>query len=1185
LICLSLWPGIVALADQAPIVKTFNKLPLAFEKNQGQAPRGVDFLARTAGYSVSLSQGNARVALRREKAAPSAGVDLRLVGARPAPIPAGRKPLPGKVNYFVGSDPTRWHTDIPTFERVEYGSVYRGIDLAYYGNQGRLEYDFIVAPGANPDAIRLAVEGASKISIDGSGGLAIETAGGSVEFQKPETYQEIGGTRRPVESRYALLGSNQICFRLGSYDHSRQLIIDPSLVYSTYLGGSNGGFAYGIAIGPNGNAFIAGYTSSMDFPTVNPEQSFYKGSTCGFVSELATDGSSLVYSTYLCGSSYDYPYSIAVDSAGSAYVAGYTSSTDFPVKNALYPTLNGPDDGFVTKLSPAGNNLAYSTYLGGSGYEYIYSIAVDAGHNTYVAGYTSSSDFPVTTGAYLASCDNCEAFVTKLSPTGTKLVWSTYFGQNYSAYVEGIAVDSKENVYLTGSTGGNLPVTAGAPQPVYGGNEDAFIAELNNTGASLTYATYLGGSQEDYGYSIAVDAGGSAFVAGVTGSTNLPVTAAALQAHAGGGYDGFVAKVNNLGTQWDYVTYLGGQRDDYAYGIAVDSAGNATVAGYTISTNFPHPSGLQQALAGNTTLLFTTASSGSTWKTADSGIPTEVNQLAADPASGAHVIAATNDGLYQTSDSGAHWLATGPAQTYFESVAFAPSGGVVYALAGNFMYSSSDNGSSWAVGGEVFTSGCYSSNEEIAVHPTTSTTLYAASGYCSSGIAKSTNGGVTWTALTGFPSGATAFSIAINPKSPDTLYAASSLGIVKSTDGGQTWTVVYSSYATVVVIDPKKPSTIYAVINDQVYVSTNAGGSWAPTGPGLTGAVSVLAVTPSNPAVLYAGTYGSGVFTTSTSGSSWSAAGLASYEVLSIAVDPTKPVHVYAATNVSPDAFVAKINPTGQKLVYGTYLGGTGYDYAYGVALNSAGDAFVTGYTQSADFPSTSGAFQAANGTYANTAFVTGISAATPACTYTASPGSYFFYPYGGSLNVSVVAPSGCAWTPKPSASWITIQSHGGPGVGPLAISIAANTGAARTGTVVIGGTSVAIKQAAGGCSYSLSTYNFTFPQTGGPASIDVTAGSGCQWVVTNLPDWLTVTSGGSGSGNGTVNLQASANPFPGIRYFYNGPIIGGNYMSVSETGTSGADVQQPRPPVPTQPPCPGPPNLCPALSVPSRRP
>ena len=1125
------------------VVESLHALPLAFERNRGQAPPATEFLARGAGYGVALSHGNAYVSLQPGKGGVPAAIELRLAGARSGVKAIGGQPLPGKVNYFIGNQPSRWRTGIPTYGRVEYSAVYPGVDLAYYGRQGRLEYDFIVAPGADPSAIRLDLRGARGVRIDSAGDLVLETGAAPVRFRKPVTYQHIAGMRRPVTSSYTLAGSNHVEFSLGAYDSRYPLVIDPSLVYSTYLGGS--GFDYGtaIAVGPKGNAYVTGYTSSLDFPTDKPEQSFFTGSSAIFVAELATNGTSLVYSTYLGGSQYNYPYAIAVDSTGAAYVTGLTEAQDFPVKNPLYPSLNGGEDAFVTKFSPAGNALVYSTYLGGSGSDYALGIAVDSGKNAYVAGSTQSSDFPVTAGAYqTASMGSC-AFVTKIDAAGAALGWSTYFGQSCSAQTTAIAVDSQQNAYLTGAAFPGLPVTAGAPQRTFGGGtHDAFMAKLSNSGASVVYCTYLGGSQTDSGTSIAVSASGHAYATGVTQSTDLPVTASVLQTASGGGYDAFVAELNTTGTAWQYLTYLGGQRDDYGNGIALDSSGDAFIAGYTISNNLKTTGAVQPSLAGNQQVLYKTTTSGKSWATSDAGLPATPVVIAVDPASDTHWIAATPEGLYQSSDSGAHWQATSDfvgANMY--GLAFSPAGGTVYASSFTNVYSSSDSGATWTFAGLA---PCAASN--LAVSPSAPATLYLGSS-CG---AQSFDGGQTWVILNGALEGAFFNAIAIDPQS--TVYAATSSGLFASTDGGQSWAplnIAGLQYPNVtsLAVNPMAPADVYAVANGSVYASINTGGTWTLKSKGLTAQVNSLAIAPSAPSVLYAAT-AAGVFLSSNSAGSWKAAGETRNAISLVAADPLQSATAYAATSVNPDAFVAKVNPTGTKLLYATYLGGSGLDYALGIAFNSSGTAFVTGSAQSPDFPSTPGAFQTATGAFRTTAFVAGIGTKTPSCSYSASPGSAFLYSSGGPAYFSVVAPSGCKWTPTSRASWITVTNSGGPGVGALAINVAANSGAARTGTVAIGADSLTISQAAAGCNYVLSTSGLSFPQTGGAQNINVTTGAGCGWVVTGLPLWLTVTSGARGTGNGTVVLNAAPNPFPGSRGGF--ATIANQFVGANESGT-----------------------------------
>ncbi len=1132
-------------AGQASVADSLRKLPLAFEENHGQAPSGADFLAHGAGYGVTLTGGDAHLSLRSGANA-STHIGLTLAGSQHDRKGKGQQALQETVNYFIGKDPGKWRTGIATFGRVEYDSVYPGVDVAYYGHQGRLEYDFIVAPGGDPSGIRMALDGARGLRVDGGGNLVLETGAAPVSFRKPVSYQEIGGKRRAVESRYLLAGGNRVGFQLGNYNHRYALVIDPTLVYSTYLGGS--GFDYGtaIAVDSSGSAYVTGYTSSLDFPTKTPAQAYFPGSSAIFVAKLASNGQSLDYATYLGGSIYDYPYGIAVDSTGAAYVAGLTESYDFPVVNAMYSSLNGGQDAFVTKFSPSGQAMVYSTYLGGSGSDNALGIAVDASQNVYVAGETQSSDFPVTSGAYQTSYGSSCSFVSKINAAGTALTWATYFGSSCSAQTTAIAVDAQDAVYVTGAAFPGLPVTASAPQSTFGGGEhDAFMAKLDSTGSSLVYCTYLGGSQSDAGTAIAVNSSGDAYATGLTQSLDLPATGSALQGSSGGGYDAFVAEVNAAGTAWEYVTYLGGQRDDYGYGIALDSSGNAYVAGYTISNDLSTTSAVQGSLAGNQYVLYRTTGSGKTWNSSDSGLPATPAVIAVDPASDSHWMAATAEGLYQSTDSGKQWSAIGSfANDNMYGVAFSPAGGTVYASSFTSIYVSGDSGSTWTFQGVA---PCAASS--LAVDPNTATTVYLAS----SCAAQSLDGGATWSVLGGALNGQFFHSIVVGPASQPTVYATTYSGLFSSTDGAQSFSQVNIAglqypNVTAVAINPTTPADVYAVANGSVYASTNSGATWTLASTGITSNVNSLAIAPSKPAVLYAGT-SAGVFSTSNSAGTWKAAGETGASISLVAVDAVNSSTAFAATSVNSDGFVAKVNSKGSKLSYLTYLGGSGNDYALGIGLSSSGNAFVTGAAQSPDFPSTKSAFQAATGATRSTAFVASIESKTTSCSENASPTSAFFYASGGSANFSITAPSGCSWTPKASATWITLGTYGGPGTGTLAFSAAANTGKARTGSVTVGGTTVSVSQAKSGCTYSLSTSGLTFQQGGGSLNVGVTAGSGCGWVVTGLPEWLTVTSGASGTGNGTVVLKATPNPFPYSRGGF--PTIANIPLGSSENGTS----------------------------------
>jgi hypothetical protein len=307
----------------------YGELPLHFEANQGQTDRQVKFLARGSGYGLFLMPTESMLVLRKPNAASPAVVRMKLVGANPRPLVAGREELPGKSNYFIGNDPRKWRTNVPQYARVEYQDVYPGVNLAYYGNQRQLEYDFVVSPGGDPRRIRFGIEGAEKIQVDAEGNLVLSLPGADVVEKAPVVYQEFGGVRKAVDGRFVMRGRDEVGFEVGAYEVDRPLVLDPLLAYSTYLGGSGEDWGWGIAVDATGNTYVAGHTSSIDFPTAAPMQSANAGGNDAIVVKLSSSGS-LVYSTFLGGSGNDTAFSIAVSTSGSPYITGQTSSVDFP---------------------------------------------------------------------------------------------------------------------------------------------------------------------------------------------------------------------------------------------------------------------------------------------------------------------------------------------------------------------------------------------------------------------------------------------------------------------------------------------------------------------------------------------------------------------------------------------------------------------------------------------------------------------------------------------------------------------------------------------------------------------------------------------------------------------------------------------------------------------------------------
>jgi len=852
-------PGRLSPPLKPVLLGAYGKLPLSFEANRGQADPEVRFLARGKGYTLFLTATETVLSLpelaahgnpgRHEKQAGKTTVlRVKLVGGNPEAEVVGLEELPGKSNYFIGNEPSKWRTNVSTYAKVEYRDVYPGINLVHYGNQRQLEYDFVVSPGADPRNIKFEVEGTEHVEIDAAGDLVLHVAGGEVRQRKPIVYQEVDGERHELGGRFVLRdrdprtvpaasGSairnpkSEIAFEIGSYDPNQPLVVDPVLVYSTYLGASGGDEGSGIAADSTGNAYVTGFTNSTNFPTASPLQAFYGGGNHdAFVAKLNPAGSALVYSTYLGGSGDDAGFGIGVDSTGNAYVTGWTSSTNFPTASPLQAAYGGGSyDAFVVKLNAAGSALVYSTYLGGSGDDRSYGIAVDSGGSAYVTGYTSSTNFPLASAIQAAyGGGTYDAFVAKLNAAGSALLYSTYLGGSGYDYGYGIAVDPAGNAYVTGYTNSTNFPTASPLQATFRGSGiyHAFVTKLSATGQALVYSTYLGGSGPDVGEGIAADSAGNAYVTGWTASTDFPL-AGALQSTPGGSSDVFVTKLNAAGSALLYSTYLGGAQSDDANGIAVDSAGNAYVTGYTSSTNFP--------------VNFPVAS---------------------------------------------------PLQAF----------------------------------------------------------------------------------------------------------------------------------------------------------------------------------------------YGGG----------------------------------------SHDAFVTKLNAAGSALLYSTYLGGSGEEYGRRIALDPAGNVYITGVTGSANFLTVS-PFQAAYGGSWD-AFIAKIDSAV-ACTYSIAPASQSLAGTSGTGSVTVTAPSGCTWTAASNASWITITSGASSsGNGTVNYTVAANsTPNPLTGTLTIAGQTMTISQAAS-CSTSISPTSASLPWGGGTGSVTVTTGAGCPWTAASNASWITITSGASGSGNGTVSYSVAPN-------------------------------------------------------------
>ena len=610
----------------------YGKLPLSFIKNAGQLDNRVKYFERGSGHATYFTSEG--VALALFKSSPQlnpvdqpgtiAGIDLisniptvvmlKPVGGNQAANIIAESKLPGQINYFLGTSKDNWHVNTPTFQAIRYEGVYAGVDLLFYGNNNELEYDFIVAPQADPRQIEMAYEGVKGLTVNTQGELVVALDDGELIQKRPIIFQESDGKRQYIEGKFRVNNPVQsddtwtYSFDLAAYDPTRPLIIDPILSYSTYLGGSNHDHGNDIAVNAAGEAFIVGNTLSLDYPVLNAYQSVGTIDYFDvFVTKFNAQGNALVYSTFIGGSNHDFGLGIAVDSNNNAYVTGWTGSDDFPMQGAIQSNMLADHDaGFVFKLNATGSALFYSTYLGGSRDDHASDIAVDSVGNAYVVGNTQSLDFPTVNPLYTvaATGNNKDAFVTKINAGGTAYIYSTYLGGDNADYANGVAVDTSGNAYITGATESDtFPTTASAYMATHAVSfSSAYLSKISANGTQLMYSTYLCGTNDDIGNAVGVDAFENAYVVGMTRSEDFPtVNPLYTSIMTGNNDDVFISRVDTLASGASslvYSTYLGGDNHDAAFGVAVTFAGDAYITGETRSLNFPVTGSPFQAVSG-----------------------------------------------------------------------------------------------------------------------------------------------------------------------------------------------------------------------------------------------------------------------------------------------------------------------------------------------------------------------------------------------------------------------------------------------------------------------------------------------------------------------------------------------------------------------------------------------------------
>jgi uncharacterized repeat protein (TIGR01451 family) len=943
-------------AAKQKVAEEYGKLPLSFEANHGQTDPKVSFLSRGPGYKLFLLPHEAVLMLQRERhartakklgagrsfpeasereASPAEIIRMSLLGASPDAEVTGIEEMPGRSNYFVGNDPSQWRTNVPNYAKVHYQGVYPGIDLVYHGSHQQLEYDFIVAPGADPRQIRLGLKGAKKLELTPEGDLLLSTSGEPVRLRKPVIYQEFGGKRKPIDGSFVLAAKDTVKFRVGEYDASQPLIIDPVLAYSTLVGGNGFDEALGIAVDSLGSAYITGLTDSTSFATAGAFQTTLN--TCGnppstfpceeaFVAKLNPAGNGLVYVTYLGGTGFSQGSGIAVFSGGNAYVTGTTTASNFPTTNGAFQTvLKGAENAFVTQLNATGSGLVFSTYLGGSGTEFPgffnggNPIAVDTAGNAYVAGTTTSGDFPTTAGAF-----------------------QTASGGGVFRSLDSAATWSPGNSGLTSPNISVLAVDPKTPTNVYAGTSDAGVFKSTNSGQAWSASNNGLGTLN------------------ISTLVLDPATPTTLYAGTAIG----VFKSTNSGATWA------------AANTGLVFTGTNVIADVqALSINPLTPATLY---AGGFEGAFKTIDGGANWTSLNAGfslpnspfpLTPDITSIVVDPVTTATVYAGTqSQGVFKSVDGGSNWAAVNTGLTFPNSTSFlniralaidAKAPNNLYAITLNSVgvYKTADGGSNWSA---VNTGLADLNTAGIVADPTVSKTLYVGTG--SSGVFKTTNGGASWATSTNALSNFIVNALAIDRTTPANLYAGSSVEHAFVAKFGSSGAIGYSTYLGGSSLEFGGSIAVDSL--GQAYITGGTESRNFPTTPGAfrTARQSTFDafVTELNPA-------GSApVFSTYLGGSAGFAEGFGiavdtagSAYVTGIAGGSNFPTTAGALQTVNggDNAFITKFSPAGNTLVYSTFLGGSGgnggfaFDEPQSIAVDASGNAWVAGITEDLNFP------------------------------------------------------------------------------------------------------------------------------------------------------------------------------------------------------------------------------------------
>ncbi|HKG61452.1 MAG TPA: SBBP repeat-containing protein [Pyrinomonadaceae bacterium] len=883
--------------------EAFGRLPLSFELNQGQADPRVKFLARGQGYGIFLTDNGAAFSIN------GSALHMRFQDAANSPRVTGVDQLPGKVNYLIGNKSSAWRTNIPTYERVRYGHIYPGVDLVYYGNQRQLEYDFVIAPGASFKQIRLAFDGAGKLKLNRSGDLILKSGALTITLLRPKAYQDIGSQRREVSARYSLTPRGEVTFQVGNYDKSQPLVIDPLLVYSTFLGGSGQDTGNSIAVDASGNAYIAGQTVSLGFPTSSPLQATSGGGTDAFVAKLNANGSALIYSTFLGGNLTDIATSIKADNAGNAYVTGETNSGNFPVQNALHPTLNGLlSDAFVAELNSTGSALVYSTYLGGHSDDRGNSIAIDSSGNAYVAGTTSSADFPTTNPVQAIR-------------SGHSIFKSTNAAGNWAPSDSGLAASliidlvfqpgNSSIIYAATDTGLFKSIDSGANWSPLPATPPFIISDLalDPVNPAIIYVATNGGlfRSADGGNSFTSINNG--INSGVRTIAIDPVTPTTLYATVGG--DQFY-KSPDSGAGWA-LNFVGP---------------SARVDSLVIDPNTP------TTLYADTSVgIFKSTNASESWTKLNTGIPDfhSVNSITIDPVHNL-IYAATTSGIRKSANGGNTWIhVSGITPFDFLSVAFDPTNAsVLYAATAIQIRKTTDGGNSWTDSNTGYPGTRISS---LVLNPTQPSTLFIGTTSTSDAFVTKLSAGGTSQIYSTFLGG-------------NLLDLGNGIAVDPSGNAYVTGSTGSNDFPTANAFQPIRSDSLS--LGDAFITKLNASGS-ALVYSTFLGGTSI-----DSGSAIAVNTNGNAYICGSTSSQNFPL------------VNPFKSQN----TTFSDDVFVTKVNAAGAALVYSTYIGGESTEICEDIAIDATGSAYVTGLTTSADFPVLA-PLQATGGGASHDAFIT----------------------------------------------------------------------------------------------------------------------------------------------------------------------------------------------------------------------